>query len=137
LSKPALVVDAGAALYVAMAASPTPGLDRFDLVAPSIFRSEGLSGLSAAVFRGVLPETALDAAFERLESFPITIIDGGREHRREALAIAQSLGWAKTYDAEYVALARRLSCDLLTADERLERGAARLVTVIRPRSLAG
>jgi predicted nucleic acid-binding protein len=130
-----LVIDAGAALYVAMAARPTPGLDLFDLMAPPIFRSEALSGLSAAVFRGALPETALEGAFERLEAFSVTIVDHGREHRHEALTIARSLGWAKTYDAEYVALARRLECELLTTDERLERGANRLVKIRRPASL--
>lgn len=132
----ALVVDASAALHVAFAQRPTPGLDRFDLMAPPIFRSETLSGLSAAVFRGALPEAALGSAFERLEDFPVSIVDDGQAHRRSALAIARSLGWAKTYDAEYVALALRLQCGLLTADERLARGAARLVTIIRPASLA-
>ena len=134
--RPRLVIDASAALHVAMAPRPTSGLDRFELVAPPILRSEGLSGLSAAVFRGALPEAALTTAFDRLESLPITIIDDGREHRRQALDIARSLGWAKTYDAEYVALARRLGCGLLTTDERLERGATQLVAVLRPTELA-
>ena len=34
----------------------------------------------------------------------------------EAWRVADELGWAKTYDAEYVALARLLDCRLVTLD---------------------
>ena len=36
------------------------------------------------------------------------------------------LGWAKTYDAEYVALAQLIGCRMVTLDARLRRGADRL-----------
>jgi len=45
------------------------------------------------------------------------------------------MGWAKTYDAEYVALARLLSCRLVTLDARLRRGADRLGFVVAPQEL--
>lgn len=48
----------------------------------------------------------------------------------DAWQISDQLGWAKTYDAEYVALARRLGCRLLTLDNRLRRGAGHLVESI-------
>jgi hypothetical protein len=35
------------------------------------------------------------------------------------------LGWAKTYDADYPALAQRLGCLLVTLDMKLRRGAQR------------
>ena len=54
---------------------------------------------------------------------------------REAWKVADELGWAKTYDAEYVALARILRCPLLTIDARLKRGASRLVRVVGPADL--
>lgn len=53
----------------------------------------------------------------------------------EGLEIAERLGWATTYDAEYVALARLLGCRLATLDERLRRGADRVIEVIRPAEL--
>jgi predicted nucleic acid-binding protein len=50
-------------------------------------------------------------------------------HARE---IAVEMGWAKTYDAEYVALGQLLGCTVVTADERLRRGTARLGGVVGP-----
>ena len=38
-----------------------------------------------------------------------------------AWGVADELGWAKTYDAQYVALARMLDCKLVSIDERLLR----------------
>lgn len=46
--------------------------------------------------------------------------------------MADELGWAKVYDAHYVALARLLDCKLVTIDERLLRGVARLGIAVRP-----
>lgn len=42
-----------------------------------------------------------------------------------AVEIAEELGWAKTYDAEYLALARLRGGKVVTTDVRLLRGAAR------------
>jgi predicted nucleic acid-binding protein len=54
----------------------------------------------------------------------------------EAWRIASDLGWAKTYDAEYLASANLLGCRVLTLDMRLRRGAERLGLVVRPAELA-
>jgi hypothetical protein len=62
-----------------------------------------------------------------------------RSHRRlgsVAWQIADELGWAKTYDAEYVALAKTESCRLVTLDSRLRRGTDRLGFVVTPAELA-
>ncbi len=131
-----LVIDASAALHIALASDSTPSLDRFQLLAPSLFLSERTSSLAAATYRDAVPEQAVLEAFDRLEAMPVTIIESSRELRQEALQLARSLGWAKSYDAEYVVLALRRSCPLLTTDERLMRGASRLVEMLDPRSLA-
>lgn len=136
LGRPRLVIDASAALYIAAAAHRPTGLDPFDLVAPPIFPSERTSALAAAIYRGSFPEAALDELFDRLEDMTVNIVDAGRVHRRAALDLARSLGWAKSYDAEYVALAIRLDCELLTTDERLARGASRVARIRNPLSLS-
>lgn len=55
--------------------------------------------------------------------------------RREAWAIADELGVAKTYDAEYLALARLEGGRVLTTDKRLWRGARRTGLVLLPDEL--
>lgn len=52
-----------------------------------------------------------------------------------AYAIASELGWAKTYDAEYLALAALLGGRVLTTDARLRRGADRTGSVCDPTDL--
>jgi predicted nucleic acid-binding protein len=53
----------------------------------------------------------------------------------EAWNVADRLGWAKTYDAEYVAVARLLRCRLLTTDAKVKAGASGLLEVIGPGDL--
>jgi predicted nucleic acid-binding protein len=50
--------------------------------------------------------------------------------------VAEEFGWAKTYDAEYVALAKIEGCRLVTLDGRLRRGADRLGFVVTPAELS-
>jgi predicted nucleic acid-binding protein len=97
--------------------------------------SEALAGLAQAAYRGDISAGNLDQALGRLELLPVATVEADAAHRRSALDIAQQLGWAKTYEAEYVALARRLDCSLLTTDRRLQRGAERIVDVVGPSNI--
>ncbi len=114
-----------------------PGLERYECVAPPLMWSEALSALVEGAYRGEIPVSALETVLERLEALPITVAAADAGHRRQSLRLARSLGWAKSYDAEYIALAQKLECAVLTVDARLTRGAGHLVDFIGPTGLRG
>lgn len=108
---------------------------RWAPIAPALLWSEVLSTLHAGVWRRDI--TTEEAASARLafDGFGI------RPERPAALAdeawrLADELGLARTYDAEFLALARIRDCLLVTADLRLHRSARRLGFVVDPVELA-
>jgi indolepyruvate ferredoxin oxidoreductase alpha subunit len=128
-----IVIDAS----LAVAACLTPA--RFtslpsELVAPALMWSEARSALHELTWRGEVAVTDAELARAALEDAPVE----QRNHAElgdRAWRIADALGWAKTYDAEYVALADLLGCRLATIDNRLLRGAVRLGFVVSPADL--
>ena len=135
-----LVCDASLAVELALdrigeAARNTFGDE--ELVAPPLLWSEVPSVLHELVFRDEISDRLGDEALERFTEGRLAIKE--RRHDRlasEAWRIASELGWAKTYDAEYLATARLLKCRLVTFDMRLRRGAERLDLVVTPAELA-
>jgi predicted nucleic acid-binding protein len=129
-----LVLDANVVLA---ACTRDDGFDGFadeELVAPPLMWSEFLSSLHQGVWRGQRTQDEASADLRAFREAPIRSKSMPRLHV-EAWRIADEMGWAKTYDAEYVALARLLGCRLVTLDARLRRGAARLEFVIGPDEL--
>ncbi len=59
-----------------------------------------------------------------------------RDLRDRAWEIADRMGWARTWDAEYCALAEILGCELVTTDGRLRAAGQRLGYVFTPAELA-
>lgn len=119
-----LVVDAS----FAVAACTTPeGFDRLgdEIVAPSLLWPEVRSALHRAVWHGLISVEVGEHALERLERAPLRASQP-RGLGAAVWAIADALGWAKTYDAEYLALARLLGARLLSLDRRMRRAAERL-----------
>jgi predicted nucleic acid-binding protein len=129
-----LVFDAS----VAVAACHTPvGFARLrghKLLAPQLMVTEASSALHEMAWRGEITKPRAKTMLERLLRAPVEILtpDGLVQ---AAWDVADELGWAKTYDAHYVALAQLLKCRLVTIDERLLRGVARLKIAVRPREL--
>jgi predicted nucleic acid-binding protein len=124
-----LVVDASIGVTACLAADGFRVLPDSDLVAPALWWSETRSALHELVWRGEISAEDEDAARDALERCPVRRVDDERLGG-EAWRVADELGWAKTYDAEYVALARLLGCRVVTLDARLQRGADRLGLVV-------
>jgi hypothetical protein len=94
-----------------------------------------VGGSAVRSSRGSLPRRRLTAG--RIRRARPSLGASGAPARAGDLAwrIADELGWAKTYDAEYLALAGVLGCRLVTLDLRLRRGAERLGYVVTPMEL--
>jgi predicted nucleic acid-binding protein len=105
-----------------------------ELTAPALLWSEASSVIHELRWRREISDQLASTAFNALLAAPVAR-RAPRRLLREAWRVADDLGWAKTYDAEYVALARILGCRLFTVDDRLRRGAARVVEIIGPGDL--
>ncbi len=120
------VVDCGVVLQLA-----SEGVDvapEHELLAPTLLRSQTLSALHEAVHHG---ELAADVARERLKNvgaLPIRLL-GDAVLRRRAWEIAEQLGWADTYDAEYLALTQLQADAFVTLDAELARQAEGVVAL--------
>ena len=128
------MIDASAAIRACQQAAGFAVLGEKEIVAPHLLWSEFRSVVHERLWRGEITAGQADLLRRRLGSGPVRRRDHARLDR-EAWAVAEELGWAKTYDAEYVALARILGCRLVTVDGRLRRGADRLGFVVTPAEL--
>jgi predicted nucleic acid-binding protein len=128
------VIDASALVQACLAAAGVGLLQEEDLVGPPLLWSEATSVIHELRWRREVSDDLAFRAFAALLAAPVTRRAPHQLHR-EAWRVADELGWAKTYDAEYVALARILGCRLFTVDERLRRGAGRLVEIVGPRDV--
>jgi predicted nucleic acid-binding protein len=129
-----LVIDASAASNACLAETGFATYRSEELVAPSLLWSEVRSSLHEAVWRKELAGNRALDALAKLEAAPIAARTPARLSLK-AWEIADQLGWAKTYDAEYIALAVLLRCRLVTLDDRLRRGTERFGVVIGPGDL--
>lgn len=112
------VVDCGVVLHVASEGIEV--LPEHELLAPTLLRSQTLSALHEAVHAGELaPDVALDR-LARVWRLPIRLL-GDAVLRRQAWRVAEELGWAGTYDAEYVALTQLQADAFVTLDAELAR----------------
>jgi predicted nucleic acid-binding protein len=118
------VVDASAVLHLAGAGIEVA--DEHELLAPTLLRSQTLSALHEAVHRGeVTPDVARDR-LAYIRRLPIRLL-GDAVLRRRAWELADQLGWASTYDAEYVALTQLQADALVTLNGELARSVEGIV----------
>lgn len=129
-----LVLDTSAVLTACLSSDGFRQYTGERLVAPPLLWSELPSSLHEARWRADLDSGEALDVLRRFERAPLR----RRSHQRllrEAWNLADEFGWAKTYDAEFVALARLLRCRLVTLDLKLRRASARLGFVIGPTEL--
>jgi predicted nucleic acid-binding protein len=118
------VVDAGAVLHLASAGVKVAG--KHELLAPTLLRSQTLSALHEAVQRGELEADVARDRLARIGRMPIRLL-GDAVLRRRAWDVADQLGWASTYDAEYVALTQLQADAFITMDAKLARSVKGIV----------
>jgi predicted nucleic acid-binding protein len=112
------VVDCGVVLHLASEGIEVPG--GHELLAPTLLRSQALSALHEAVRHGEIPpDVGLDR-LKRVSAMPIRLL-GDAVLRRRAWDLAERLGWAETYEAEYVALTQLQADAFVTLDAELAR----------------
>jgi predicted nucleic acid-binding protein len=129
-----LVVDAAVVITACLSEIGLKALGRDELVAPHLMWSEASSVLHELRWRREISSELAIIALARLTAADV----GARRPKgliEEAWRVADRLGWAKTYDAEYLALARLLACRLLTTDAKLKAAGSDLVNVIGPTDL--
>jgi predicted nucleic acid-binding protein len=86
------------------------------------------------MWRGALARGQAEVMRDRVGAAPIARVDPADLAVR-AWSMADRFGWAKTYDANYVALAQLLECRVVTLDGRLRRGADRSGLIVGPDEL--
>ena len=120
------VVDAGAVLELASARFQVSG--DHELLAPTLLRSQTLSALHEAVQRGEISADIARDRLARIGRMPIRLL-GDAVLRRRAWDVADKLGWASTYNAEYVALTQLQADALITLDADLARAVEGLIAI--------
>jgi predicted nucleic acid-binding protein len=118
------VVDAGAVLHLASAEVKVRGTHK--LLAPTLLRSQTLSALHEAVQRGELSADVARDHLTHIRRMRIRLL-GDAVLQRRAWDLADQLGWASTYDAEYVALTQLQADAFVTLDAKLARSVKGIV----------
>ncbi len=122
---PRFVVDCGVVLH--LASEGTEVSTEHELLAPTLLRSQTLSALHEAVHAGDIPADVALEHLTRIRAMPIRLL-GDAVLRRRAWDLAEQLGWAETYDAEYIALTQLQADAFVTLNEELARRVEGIVT---------
>ncbi len=119
------IIDANAAISASTQPDGFDVLAGHELAAPPLLWPEVRSSLHRATIIGGVLRSVADNSRLRFERARIREVNPD-ELSGAVWELADALGWAKTYDAEYLALASLLDAPLLTLDRRVQRAAERL-----------
>jgi predicted nucleic acid-binding protein len=118
------VVDTSAVLH--LASEQVEVAAAHELLAPTLLRSQTLSALHEAVQRGEIPADVARDRLSRIGRMRIRLL-GDAVLRRRAWELADRLGWASTYDAEYIALTQLQADAFVTLNAKLARSVEGIV----------
>jgi predicted nucleic acid-binding protein len=118
------VVDSSAVLHLVREGIEVSGEHK--LLAPTLLRSQTLSDLHEAVQRGEIAPDVARGQLAQIGKMPIRLLGDG-VLRRRAWELADALGWAETYNAEYVALTQLQADAFITLDAELARSVEGIV----------
>jgi predicted nucleic acid-binding protein len=120
------VADTSAVLYLASEGIEVSSAHK--LLAPTLLRSQTLSALHEAVERGELQADVARDRLAHIRQMKIRLL-GDAVLQRRAWELADQLGWASTYDAEYIALTQLQADAFVTMDAKLARSVRGMVEV--------
>jgi predicted nucleic acid-binding protein len=102
--------------------------DGYQLLAPTLLRSQVLSLLYRAVRHGEMTRKEADRQLNYVRALRMRLL-GDRVLQNVAWTIADQLGWPDTLDAEYIALTQLQADAFITLDAELARAATGLVMI--------
>jgi predicted nucleic acid-binding protein len=112
------IVDCGVVLRLASEGTDIPAEHK--LLAPTLLRSQTLSALHEAVHAGEIEPDVARERLARVRAMKIRLL-GDAVLQRRAWDVADQLGWAETYGAEYIALTQLQADAFVTLDAELAR----------------
>ena len=118
------VLDARA--YLELAASDLEVAAEHELLAPTLMRSQVLSLMHEAAARHEVSAPVAQDRLKRINGMKIRLL-GDAVLRRLAWQVADKLGTASTYDAEYVALTMLQADAFVTLDPKLRQAVSSMV----------
>ena len=133
-----LVLDASVIIAAALGEGPRPWSRLLrhdsDLATPHVGRSEAISVLHEKAWRREITATQARETLRIVLDAPVALVEIVDPMR--IWHLADSFGWAKTYDAEYVALTQQVNGALVTIDLALLRRVGDLVSVVNMTDLS-
>lgn len=121
------VIGPDVALKLAEKRAAVPA--QHQLLAPTLWRSQVLARLYAQVRSGELSRKEASLRLDYLRGLQIRLL-GDRVLQQVAWKMAEQLGWADTFVAEYLALTSLQADALVLDDPELMRVASALVPVV-------
>jgi predicted nucleic acid-binding protein len=100
--------------------------EEHELLAPTLFRSQVLSRLHEEVVCGAIDAPTAGAELDAVRRLRPRLL-GDAVLQRVAWQVADELGWASTYGAEYIALTKLQGDALVAGEAELAEAAAALV----------